>query len=289
MIIDVHVHPFCKEATIKPSLEEGIRRQMGALKDPVRIDNARAMLTELFTRRSVHDIVKEMDAAGVDRACIVGMDLTTRYGGVQMVTDEDLPALTALYPDRFIPFVSVDPSLGRRAVDRLVHAVENLGCRGLKLVPPVQQFDISDSKHDPLWQAALDLNIIVWTHCAHQRSHPDSDARWGAPRLVEPVAHKYPDLRIVLGHCGFPWHWEAWSLVVRHPNVYLDISAFPKLYNHLPWDAYAKFEAENKVLFASDNPLFGFQETLDALDAVDISEDFRRKIKGENAVRLLGL
>jgi predicted TIM-barrel fold metal-dependent hydrolase len=71
--------------------------------------------------------------------------------------------------------------------------------------------------------------------------------------------------------------------------VYLDISAFPKLYNHLPWDAYAKFEAEDKVLFASDNPLFGFQETLDALDAVDISEAFKKKIKGENAARLLGL
>ncbi len=288
MIIDVHVHPFCKEATITPSLEAAIKRQMGTSGDPARVEFATAMLTELFTRRSVHEIVKEMDTAGVDKACIVGMDLTTRYG-VQMVTDEDLPALTGLYPDRFVPFVSVDPSLGSVAVDRLVNAVENLGCRGLKLVPPVQQFDISDPKHDPLWEAALGLGIVVWTHCAHQRSHPDSDARLGAPMLVEPVAHKYPDLKIVLGHCGFPWHWEAWSLVVRHPNVYVDISAFPALYNHLPWDAYSKFDAEDKVLFASDNPLFGFQETLDALDEVDISPVFKKKIKGENAATLLGL
>ena len=107
--------------------------------------------------------------------------------------------------------------------------------------------------------------------------------------LVEPVAHKYPDLKIVLGHCGFPWHWEVWSLVVRHPNVYVDISAYPALYNHMPWDAYSKFDAEHKVLFASDHPLFGFQETLDALDAMDLSPGFRQKIRGENAARLLGL
>jgi predicted TIM-barrel fold metal-dependent hydrolase len=288
MIIDLHVHPFCKEASITPNLEEGIKRQMGAARDPARVELAAAMLTELFTRRSVHDIVKEMDAAGVDKACIVGMDMTTRCG-VQMVTDEDLARLTATHPDRFIPFVSVDPSLGQRAVDRLVNAVENLGCRGLKLVPPVQQFDISDPRHDPLWEAALDLNVVVWTHCSHQRSHPDSDARWGAPMLVEPVAHRYRDLKIVLGHCGFPWHWEVWSLVVRHPCVYVDISAYPNLYNHMPWDAYSKFEVEDKVLFASDNPLFGFQETLDALDALDISEDFKEKIKGANAAKLLGL
>jgi len=54
----------------------------------------------------------------------------------------------------------------------------------------------------------------------------------------------------------------------------------------MPWNAYSKFDAENKVLFASDNPLFGFQETL---DAVDISAQFKKKIKGENAARLLKL
>ena len=71
--------------------------------------------------------------------------------------------------------------------------------------------------------------------------------------------------------------------------MYVDISAFPKLYNHMPWDAYSKFDVEHKVLFASDNPLFGFQETLDALDAVDISPEFKQKIKGDNAAALLGL
>jgi len=69
----------------------------------------------------------------------------------------------------------------------------------------------------------------------------------------------------------------------------VDISAYPALYNHVPWDAYSKFDAEHKVLFASDNPLCGFKETLDALDALDLSAGFKKKIKGENAARLLGL
>jgi len=90
-----------------------------------------------------------------------------------------------------------------------------------------------------------------------------------------------------MGHYGFPWPLEAWSLVVRHPNVYIDISAYTQLYNYFPWDAYTKYGAENKVLFATDNPLFGFKETLDALDACDISPEFKEKIKGKNAERLL--
>jgi predicted TIM-barrel fold metal-dependent hydrolase len=287
MIIDIHVHPFCKEATLKPGIQEAVER-MFARHEPKRREMLRGMVTLLFTQRTVEDIIHDMDEAGIEKACIVPMDLTTQYG-VEVATNEDISRIAADHPDRFIPFASVDPSLGRAAVDKLLHAVRDLGCRGLKLVPPVQHFDFSDPKHNPLWEAALDLNIPVWTHTAHQRSHPDSDARLGHPMLVEPVALKYPGLKIILGHCGFPWHWETWSLVVRHANVYVDISAYPNLYNHLPWDAYVKHGAEDKVLFASDYPLFSFQDTLKALRGLDLSPGFEKKILGENALKLLGL
>jgi predicted TIM-barrel fold metal-dependent hydrolase len=288
MIIDIHVHPFCKEATVKPNMEEAIKRQTEAFKDPARADAFAQIFTAMFTQRSIKDTLKEMDDNGIDKACIVAMDLTTHFG-VELVTNEDVGRLASEHPDRFIPFASVDPNMGRAAVDKLIYAVQELGCRGVKLVPPVQHVDLSDPRHDRLWQTALDLGILVWTHCAHQRAHPDSDARLGHPMLIEPVALKFPDLKIVLGHCGFPWVWEAWSLVLRHPNVYVDISAFSNLYEHFPWDAYSKCGAEDKILFATDNPLFSFQETLDSLNAVGLSDEFKRKVLGDNAAHLLQL
>jgi len=287
MIFDIHVHPFCKEAHVTPNLEEGIERMFGK-HEPKRRETMIARFTALFTDRSIRDIVGDMDEAGVEKACVVPMDLTTHYG-IEAVTNEDVARIAAAYPDRLIPFASVDPSMGRAAIDKLIYAVKNLGCKGLKLVPPVQHFDFSDPKHYPLWETAMELNIPVWTHTAHQRSSPDSDARLGHPMLVEPVALKYPDLKIVLGHCGFPWQWEAWSLVVRHPNVYLDISAYANLYNHLPWDAYSKYGAEDKILFATDYPLFGFKDTLNALKGVHLSAEFEKKILRDNAMKLLGL
>ena len=57
----------------------------------------------------------------------------------------------------------------------------------------------------------------------------------------------------------------------------------------MPWDAYLKSGAENKLLFGSDYPLCGLGETLAALDALDLSVEVKAMIKGENAVRLLGL
>ncbi|MBN1571759.1 MAG: amidohydrolase [Deltaproteobacteria bacterium] len=288
MIIDMHIHPFCKEATILPGFNGAAERLYGDMIDKDRFKNIAAMFEYIFTQRTVGDIIKDMDDAGVDKAVIVAADYTTA-SGVIAVTNEDVSRLAKEHPDRFIPFAGVDPSKGRAAVDELTRAVEELGCVGLKLVPPMQLFNFADPRFNPLWERALELGIIVWTHTAHQLSTPGSDARLGHPMLIEPVALRYPKLKIVMGHCGFPWHWEAWSVAVRHPNVYIDISAYPNLYDYLPWEAYLRFNAEGKVLFASDNPLKGFKETLDALDAVNISDEFKTKIKGENARALLGI
>jgi len=286
MIIDIHVHPFCKEITVTPGFEVAFERMFKEQRNPKKMEALKSGLALLFEHNTVENIIADMDRNKIDKACIVAMNLTTRYG-VELVTNEDVGRLAAAYPERFIPFASVDPNMGQAAVDQLKYAVEELGCRGLKLVPPVQHFDFSDPRHDPLWQMAQDLGIIVWTHCSHQMSHPDSDARLGSPMLIEPVAHKFRDLKIVLGHCGFPWVWEAWSLVVRHQNVYVDISAYTNLYNHMPWDAYTKYDAEHKVLFATDYPLVSFDETIAALQNAEISETFKQKILQENVEAIL--
>ena len=287
MIIDIHTHPFCKEATITPNLQEAVKRMFSG-HEPNRRQVAEAGINYMFTQRSVQDMIRDMDEAGVQKACIVSMDLSTHYG-VELVTNDDIARFALAYPDRLVPFASVDPNMGRLAIDKLVHAVKDLGCRGLKLVPPVQHVDLSDPRHFPLWETALELNIPVWTHAAHQTSHPDSDARLGNPMLLEPVAHRYPDLKIILGHCGFPWPWEAWSMVARHRYVYVDISAYSMLYNHFPWDAYIKQGLADKILFATDYHLVSFKDGLSALRALKLPDDLEKKILGENAVKLLGL
>jgi len=56
----------------------------------------------------------------------------------------------------------------------------------------------------------------------------------------------------------------------------------------MPWDAYVKYGAENKVLFATDYPLRGgFKDTLTALKSLNLPSGFESKILGENAMALL--
>ena len=104
MVIDIHVHPFCKEATVTPSVQEAVKRMFERHQPQLR-EMYQQGVTYLFTERTTGDIIREMDEAGVEKACIVSMDLTTHYG-VELVTNEDVARMASAYPDRFIPFAA---------------------------------------------------------------------------------------------------------------------------------------------------------------------------------------
>ena len=86
---------------------------------------------------------------------------------------------------------------------------------------------------------------------------------------------------------GVPWMWDTWSVVLRQPNVYVDISAYPNLYNWFPWDAFISEDISHKILFASDYPLIHYSHIFNALDKVQISDSLKKAILDKNAAKIL--
>lgn len=285
MIIDMHIHPFCKEVHLGDDIEKIVQALLGSNKQGRR--RMQKLYETMFNKISIDDYVSLMNKYGIDKAVIVSFNLTTAYG-VCLVTNDDLADFVAKYPDKFIGFAGIDVP-APDAMEQLDYAINSLELKGVKLVPPLQKFDISDKKYDPLWRKMVDLNIPLWTHTAHQISVIGSVSKFGHPLLVDELATRHQDLTIIMGHMGTPWFWDAWSVTVRHPNVYVDISAYPELYSWFPFDAFTKFSAEDKVLFASDHPIKHWNDVLSAAKELPISEGFKRKILGENAVKLLGI
>ena len=84
---------------------------------------------------------------------------------------------------------------------------------------------------------------------------------------------------------------EVHNLLVRHSNVYADLSFWPlhPFYKDLiPWSLFEK-TVPGKVLLGSDYPIGRPTEAVEAVRSLPISEDFMRKILGENTARLLNL
>jgi predicted TIM-barrel fold metal-dependent hydrolase len=280
----VHVHPFCKEITWG-DLEKIADVMWGS--GTVKRRRMRPFLDQLAYKTSIDDYISLMDKFGINKAVIVSFNITTAYG-VCIATNDDIANLVAQYPERFIGFGCVDVP-APDAMVQLDYAINSLGLKGIKLVPPVQKFDISDPKYDSLWKKMVDLGVILWTHGGHQVSTKGSEAKYGHPMLIDQVAMRHEDLNIIIGHMGTPWFWDTYSVVLRHPNVYVDISAHPDLYNYFPWDAFVNYNIDDKVLFASDYPLVQWNKILPAVETLPISKGFKNKILGENAAKLLGI
>ncbi|MBI4285621.1 MAG: amidohydrolase [Chloroflexi bacterium] len=207
-------------------------------------------------------LVKDMDEAGVDKACIHIIDVAL-YAGVG---DEDCLPLeqqhrifaeaVKRHPDRLIAFAGVDP---RRpdAIKLVERAVKEWGFKALKLWPPAG-FRASDACVYPLYNACQNLGIPVWIHSGTEIA-PFSMANTH-PMFVEDVAVHFPDLKIVIAHAGEVWWREGAFVANTRPNVSVDIANWEAIFLHSPLRFYRELRdlvniaGRNKVLFGSDWP-----------------------------------
>jgi len=282
MVIDIHVHPFCKEA------HYGDKKRIADVMsgyDPITLKRKNRMVNAIMEQYTLDDYIAIMDKFNIDKAVIVSLNVTSAYGFL-MVSNEDIVDFVKRFPNRFIGFACIDVP-ATDAMDQLEYAITSLNLKGVKILPPAQKFDISDKKFDPLWRKMIDLDIPLWTHGGHQVSFYGSIAKYGHPLLIDEVALRHRNLTIIIGHMGVPWMWDAWSVVMRHKNVYIDISAYPNLYNWFPWDAFISEDLSHKILFASDYPLKHYSEIFNAFNKVQINDSLKRAILEKNAVKLL--
>jgi predicted TIM-barrel fold metal-dependent hydrolase len=205
---------------------------------------------------SLDALLHAMDEADVGRAAL----LPLRAESYQWIVSNDYVAeQVARAPDRLIGFAGVSP--GAHAAQReLQRAIEDLGLRGLKLHPPMQMFDPGDPICFDIYaqMQAYDLPILF-----HTGSGPTQlSDRYSNPHLVDEVAVHFPELKIVLAHAGRVWYQETLSMMRRHPNIYVDISAtVGKALGHGLMLALLVAIKEvvgdlDRVLFASDYPWY---------------------------------
>ena len=215
------------------------------------------------------------------------------------VPNEYVADYVRAHPEKLIGFASVDPN-DPEAPDQLEHAVTELGLRGLKLGPIYQHFDPLGSAAFAVYEVAERLGLpVIW----HQgttfvRDAPLIHAR---PVLLDEVATRFPDLRIVVAHLGHPWIEEAMATIRKHPNLFADISALESR----PWQYYngmlAAYEygVTDRLLLGTDYPFSTIERTLEGLRSINrfvggttlptIPEDVVEGIIHRDSLALLGL
>ena len=127
-------------------------------------------------------------------------------------------------PERLVGVASVDPT-APHSPEVLEHAVTELDFRAVKLSGAYQNFNPAEPRHDALYAKAQELGIPIFWHVS-TTFFAISPLRWSKPGLLDQVAQRFPDLRMVICHLGHPWITDAVMVMRKHRNVYGDISGF---------------------------------------------------------------
>jgi predicted TIM-barrel fold metal-dependent hydrolase len=222
------------------------------------------------------------------------------------VTDQDVADWVADYPNTLTGFGSVNLGKTRDYVERKLDRIQQLGLKGIKLLPYSQFFNPAENGNiDTLFEYCRKTGSIVLTHsgCAAGAFEIPELSRDSHPSLWESVALKYPDVPIVLAHFASYsthqpgiWFSDALALMKKCSNVFADISAA----HYLLADAGTVEQIRqttgfDQVLFATDypGPLYYGTSLAQLVNNVKgnrlLSETEQRAILVDNGQRLLGL
>ncbi len=235
-------------------------------------------------------LLQVMDAAGVERVGLINYPSPDLMG-----FDDSTNAFAARYaeaaPDRLLPFGGVHPRFTTDAsgdVDRLIE----MGIRCLKIHPSHQLFPAN------AYTEGLEALRRIYARCEERdlpvlihtgtSIFPGARSKWGNPLELDDVAIDFPKLRIIMAHGGRPfWMAQAFFVLRRHSNVYLEVSGIPpsKLLTYFP----RLEEVASKTVWGTDWPSPGvrdLKENLDQFRALPLPEETQRRILSDNSLAL---
>lgn len=211
------------------------------------------------------------------------------------LTNDEVLRLGAEHDDAIIPFASVDPRRGTKAVAEARRLIEQYNVKGFKFHPTMQAFYPNDEQFYPLYEVLQESGAIAIFHTGQtaigsgQRGGGGLRLKYSNPLCHDDVAADFPDLKIVLAHPSAPWQDEALAVAVHKPNVYIDLSGWSPKYFPPQLVQYANTLLKHKVLFGTDFPAFTPEKWLALFDTLSIKPEVRPLILKENALALFGL
>ena len=250
-------------------------------------------------------VLRGMDAAGVDK--LVLFSAAPLRDGREPIAMRDSAAdvarVAAAAPDRIIPFLWVEPLLPG-AVDDLDYAVNDLGIKGVKMIP--NHWYPTDEAVFPVYEKIQELGIPLLCHSGILWGNRDC-SRFCQPVLYEALLN-FPGVRFALAHIGWPWVDECLAVAGRfrheaqrlgtESQMWVDTCpGTPPIWREQALQKAFAYLGDERLLWGSDstaNHVEGAGRTL-AEDRrilrsiLGATAEAERRWLGENAMRFLGL
>jgi predicted TIM-barrel fold metal-dependent hydrolase len=309
-----HVFNFEKKNALGPAGEMFINH-LYAFHNVLTPEGEPLMPAEEFLRQWTVDDIDEMvyEHSSTDMLCAMPLPLTDLFRD-GLSPWEECAELAARRPDRTVFWGSVNPLEGRRALDLMERQVGEFGARAFKFYnvrydygrPFPWRMDDPQVAF-PVFEKAQELGVnLIGVHKGVPLGPQPIEATqtWD----MDGAAANFPDINFVIFHVGLPFIDETCWQLIRHPNLYASIAATINFVVRAPRqfaETLGKLLfwcGEDKIVYGSEAPIWQPQWALDAFwnfelpqDLVEgygypqLTEQAKRKILGENLLRLHGM
>jgi uncharacterized protein len=309
-----HVFNFEKKNALGPP-GEMFNNHLYAFHAALTPDGETILPPEEFLRQWTVDEIDEMVFRQSDTDMLVAMPLPlTDLFKDGLSPWEECAELARRNPDRTVFWGSVNPLEGRRALDLMERQVGEFGAKAFKFYnvrydygrPFPWRMDDPQIAF-PVFEKAQELGVnLIGVHK-------------GVPLGPQPIEHtqtwdmdgaaaNFPDINFVIFHVGLPFIDETCWQLIRYPNLYASIAATVNTIVRAP-RGFAEvlgkllfWCGEDKIVYGSETPIWHPQWALQAFwnfelpqDLVEgygypqLTEQAKRKILGENLLRLHGM
>lgn len=232
-----------------------------------------------------------MDAEGIDRIGMVNYAAPDVMGFTDETNDYSVRYAEA-DRRRLIPYGGVDPRTTEDTVSATQRLVD-IGVRVLKLHPchhrcAANAYTEGLASLANIYRVCEENGLPVMIHTGTS-IFPGARSKYGNPMEIDDVAIDFPDLQIIMAHGGRPLYMaEAFFILRRHKNVWLELSGIPPL--SLPHYFPRLEEMERKVLWGTDWPSPGvssMRKNVDQFLGLALPERLKRAALETNPERLL--
>jgi predicted TIM-barrel fold metal-dependent hydrolase len=216
-----------------------------------------------------------MDEHGVTRSVVIPFPVVA---DTRAAHDEIARAVKA-HPRRLVGTACIYPYVGAdKYRDEVKRCVEELGFQALKLQPQYQPLDPLLTLGDFVYEAAREFNLPVIIHTG-------TGTPFALPSLYQVIARRFPDLKIILAHCGGGGLFFAEAIVAAQAceNIWLELSTLMphhilQVLNHV---------ASDRLMIGSDLPE-NLTTELFKIHALPVADEVKQNIFWNTACRLFG-
>lgn len=219
-------------------------------------------------------LLRDMDRFGVDRSMAIPFPVVEDYRSAH----QSIGRAVLAHPDRLTGAACLTPWLPEQTFrDEVRRCREEYGFRALKLQPQYHGLNPFSPRSNFFFEAAIENAMAVICHTG-------SGLPFSLPSLLMMPARRYPELQIVVAHCGGgSFVHDAMVAAVFCPNIVLELSS---LMPHHVLEVLREIPSD-RLMIGSDLP-----ESLDIemgkILSLAVSDDDKRNILWETAGRVFG-